>query len=566
MKSPFLKETDMPREQSHSRAAIFLLLILTFSYLFLFLNLGAYSLKEPDEGRYAEIPREMVERGDYVVPHLNYVRYFEKPPLLYWLDAASYKAFGISEWSFRFPNALAALLCVLTICFFVSRWFSGKAAFISSLILMTSFGFFAMARVVTIDMLFAFLLFGSLCCFYEYYREEKNLFLYLFHAGTALAILAKGPVAIVLLGATIVLFLLLEKEIPFLKKVMSLKGILLFAAIAAPWFVLMCIREKEFFHFFFVDQHILRFLTTRHRRSGPIYYFVPVLLGGLFPWSIFLPRAVARVVRQKEMRLFLIWSAVVFVFFSVSGSKLPPYILPIFPSLAVILGCLFDGEWRKAVHGRGEIIAYVAFFLCLVVGGLGFLYGPDSFFRSMPDIVSLRRGLTGLVAAVTSIAFAISLLLAFRRLRTFITLFCALCGFSAAVALGLMLHTNVIDRFNTTKDLAKAIDMLDKDRMVVGYHSFDETLPFYLQRRVYLADGTGELEMGAKYSDAQGFFLNSDEFSQLLRSGKPVFVVTKAKRLKEPEILGLKVIERQDTRCLLSADSGQSLQKTPGGR
>ena len=311
--------------------AVCVLAVLAVSYLVFFYNLGGYSLKEPDEGRYAEIPREMIEQGDYVVPHLDYVRYFEKPPLLYWTCAASYKLFGVNEWSFRFPNALAGLGCVLVTGLFAGRWFSARIGLISGLMLMTSFGFFAMARIVTIDMLFSFLLFASLSCFYEFYRERRRLFLYLSWAALALAVLAKGPVAPVLLGATVLLFLWSEKNLRFLKEAASPRALLLFAVIAAPWFVLMCVREKEFFQFFFIDQHVLRFLTTKHSRSGPLYYFFPVLFGGLFPWSIFIPRAVILFWRKREMRLLLIWSCVVFTFFSVSGSKLPPIFSPFSP-------------------------------------------------------------------------------------------------------------------------------------------------------------------------------------------------------------------------------------------
>ncbi len=212
--------------------AICVLAVLAVSYLVFFYNLGAYSLKEPDEGRYAEIPREMIEQGDYVVPHLDYVRYFEKPPLLYWACAGSYKLFGVNEWSFRFPNALAALACVLVTGLFAGRWFSARAGLISGLILTTSFGFFAMARIVTIDMLFSFLLFASLSCFYEFYRERRRLFLYLSWAALALAVLAKGPVAPVLLGVAAVLFLWSEKNMRFLKEAASPRAFLLFAVIA----------------------------------------------------------------------------------------------------------------------------------------------------------------------------------------------------------------------------------------------------------------------------------------------------------------------------------------------
>ena len=169
--------------------------ILLLSYLFFFHGIGDYSLKEPDEGRYAEIPREMVEMNDYTVPHLNYVRYFEKPPLFYWFVAISYKVFGVNEWSFRFPNALSAFLCVIFLYVFTRRWFNEHVAFLSSLVLMSSFGFFSMARIVTLDMLFSVWLSFSVLFFYDYYKSHKHFSLYAFYGCLGLATLAKGPAA-----------------------------------------------------------------------------------------------------------------------------------------------------------------------------------------------------------------------------------------------------------------------------------------------------------------------------------------------------------------------------------
>lgn len=539
------------------KRAACLLIILAFSYLFFFYNLGAYSLKEPDEGRYAEIPREMVVQGDYVVPHLNYVRYFEKPPLLYWACAASYKLFGVTEWSFRFPNTLAAVLCVVMTYLFAARWFSGRVALLSSLMLTTSFGFFALARIVTIDMLFAFLLFASLSCFYEFYLNKRPAFLYLFFIALALAVLAKGPVAVILLAVTIVLFLYTEGKVQFLKEMASAKGVLLFGLIAAPWFILISIREKEFFQFFFIDQHILRFLTTKHRRSGPLYYFVPVVLGGMFPWSIFLPRAVVRLWRAKETRLFFIWSLVVFTFFSVSGSKLPPYVLPIFPALSIILGRLFDGEWQHRVQSNREIVFYTVFFLSLALGG--FAYGTgllDGFLRRFPDIASISKDITGLSLGLSSISLITLFLLVFKRMRTFRSLFFLLTAFSLSVALGLMLQVRVIDRINTTKELAQTINRVGgDDAIIVNYGSFHETLPFYIARRTYLADFDGELEMGAAYDDSKAFFLNKDRFMHLFRSDKSVMVVFKSKRLQRLKELGIddsSMVQCQDNVCLIA--------------
>ncbi len=545
--------------------AVCVLAVLAVSYLVFFYSLGAYSLKEPDEGRYAEIPREMIELGDYVVPHLDYVRYFEKPPLLYWTCAASYKLFGVNEWSFRFPNALAGLACVLAVCLFAGRWFSARIGLISGFILMTSFGFFGMARISTVDMLFSFLLFASLACFYEFYREKRRLFLYLSWAVLALAVLAKGPVAPVLLGAAVFFFLWSEKNLRFLKETASVKALLLFAVIAAPWFVVMCVREKEFFQFFFIDQHVLRFLTTKHNRSGPLYYFFPVLFGGLFPWSIFIPRAVILFWRKREVRLLLIWSCVVFAFFSVSGSKLPPYILPIFPAVAIVLGCLFDGQWRTIVP-RGEIVVSAVFFSVLAVAGLVLGRGrPTGTSPAWATSSPCARTSVACPLGMSAVSVVMLYLLARKSMRSLGPLFFMLGAFSLSVVIGILLHSHVIDRLNTTKGLAQAIRGAGKEHaIVIDYGSFDETLPFYLGRRTYLAEFTGELEMGSKYPDSKGFFLNRDEAVRLFLSDSPVFLVVKERRLAEMKRLGIADAEMtcREQRCVIanrSAAAGAAL-------
>jgi 4-amino-4-deoxy-L-arabinose transferase-like glycosyltransferase len=543
------------------RTTIFLLLLLAAcSYFFFFHNLGGYSLKEPDEGRYAEIPREMVESGDFIVPHLNYVRYFEKPPLLYWLTAVSYKIFGINEWSFRLPNALVALACVVILYFSASRWFGRRIATLSSFILMSSFGFWVMARGVTTDMLLSFLLFAALICFYEYYRGRKQRFLYLFFAALALAVLTKGPVSVVLLLGTILLFLFFEGRLSFIREMFSVKGILLFLAIGVPWFVAVCVREKQFFQFFFIDQNIMRFLTSKHKRSGPIYYFIPVLLGGMFPWSLFLPRAVVRLWRYQGLRLFLIWSAVVFVFFSLSGSKLPPYILPLYPALALVLGCLFGELRQQSIDFLREPLFYAFVFAVLAVAGIGLgsrlFTGIVTSNQDMADLLASIRGFA-LAMGISSVIVAVSL--CFRQYRTFDRILYSFGGFSLVTIMTLMCYTGVIDGLTTTKDIAHTIKADSrKEIVVINYGAFDETLPFYLGRRIYLADFTGELAMGASYKDAKKYFLDQEEFKRIVENDQPVFIVTKMKRLPILKQMGIdtsQILARHDKRVLVANSS-----------
>jgi 4-amino-4-deoxy-L-arabinose transferase-like glycosyltransferase len=552
-----MKEAKVSLAHGRTKRIVHLALILAFSYLLLFYNLGAYSLKEPDEGRYAEIPREMAILGDYVVPHLNFVRYFEKPPLLYWVTALSYKAFGRSEWSFRFPNALFALLTVLATYFFAARRFTERCAFLSSAMLLSSFIFFAMAHIVTIDMLFSFLLFASLLCFHEFYVSGRKRFLYLFFSALALAVLAKGPAALILLAVTIVLFLLAERRLSFLKEMASARGVLLFAVIAVPWFVLVCLKEKEFFQFFFMDQNVARFLTTKHRRSGPLYYFFPVLFGGLFPWSVFLPRALLRLWDERQTRLLLIWCAVVFIFFSASGSKLVPYILPVFPALAVVLALLFESEWLTQVRLHQEVIVYAAFLAIVAGGALALGSGAiDHYLSGVAGAQDAVRGARGLSLWVFGVSLAALILLGLRRVRAFGPLACVLAAYSFLILLAIMVDASLVDRFNTTKRLALAINNAGyADAAIVDYGSFDETLPFYTGKRIYVADYKGELEMGSIYPEAKAYFLDTDAFARLYRSGRPVFVVFKENRLDRLRGLGL---ERsgsplcKEGRCLIS--------------
>jgi 4-amino-4-deoxy-L-arabinose transferase-like glycosyltransferase len=543
--------------KNRKNICIFHLLILVFlTGLFFFYALGSYSLKEPDEGRYAEIPREMVKQGDYLVPHLNYVRYFEKPPLLYWGTALSYKLFGTNEWSFRLPNAMMALLCVIILYLFAKVWFDNRTAFLSSLILMSSFGFFAMAHIVTIDMLFAVLLCSALLCFYEYYRRQRHLFLYLFYLSLALATLAKGPVSLILMGATILFFLVTEKRLTFIRQLLDVRALLLFALITIPWFLIISLKEKEFFHFFFIDQHLLRFLTTKHKRSGPLYYFIPVILGGMFPWCIFLPRAIMDLWRTRALRLFFIWSMVVFVFFSISDSKLPPYVLPVFPAFSLILGYFFARTERWEIPPLLERRIFYGILFLIAIGTFlhtsGLLDASISKMSKIGDVVVQFKSLSLSLFLVSVLLVSIGFL---KRFQT-VPLFVLVLLFSFSTEFLILLNISRIDGLNTTKSLSRTINEHSSgDDYVVSYGSYNETLPFYIGRRVYLAAHTGELEMGSQYPEAKPFFLTDEDFQRLFQSEKRVFAVLKAKKLsafRQSLANNMHILRCDEGRCLIT--------------
>ncbi|MDR2017395.1 MAG: glycosyltransferase family 39 protein [Syntrophobacterales bacterium] len=544
--------------QATNRSDItYVIALLLLSCIFFFHGIGTYSLKEPDEGRYAEIPREMVELHDYVVPHLNYARYFEKPPLFYWATALSYKIFGTNEWSFRLPNALSALICVMALYFGARRWFGSDVAFLSSVILMSSFGFFAMARIVTLDMFFSLWLFLSVLCFYGYYREQKPLFVYLFFVAMGLSTLTKGPVSIILVGTTIFIFLLSEKNLSFLKEMKWIRGLAIYLIVTVPWIVAISLREKEFLYFFVVDQNILRFLTTKHKRTGSLFYFFPVLFGGMLPWSLFIPRSFVELWNKRELRLFLIWTMVVFGFFSISKSKLPPYILPVFPAISLVLGRFFHEKW-KTRRPMPEIIAYILLFATLSSSAL--LYGNTVFTSYVgrisgeaTGIMSELRGFSVGLSAVSAIAVVFLLL---RRFNAFSFLFPLLTLLSGAIVIMLMLNSGTVDKLNTTKGLSIIVNsMKPAPAHIVNYLGFDETLPFYTGQKVLVAGYKGELEMGAAYEDSKTTFITETDFLRLLSSGTPIVAILKEKKLgRLRDIAGdtMKVIECRAKRCLVA--------------
>jgi len=391
-----------------------------------------------------------------------------------------------------------------------------------------------MARVVTLDMFFTLWLFCALISFAGYYRERKTWFLYLFYVALGLATLTKGPVCVILAGITIIIFLVTERNLAFLRELRLLRGLAIYAIITLPWIIAMALREKEFLYFFFIDQHVLRFFTSKHKRSGPMYYFLPVLFAGLLPWSVLIPRSIVNAWRNSELRFFAIWTFVVFAFFSLSGSKLPPYILPAFPALSILIGHLFHSYWENLIKQKTEVIIYLVIF---AVFALSALLPSNPLFIAYINNVSeeapiIMKDLRSFSIAVSLSSFVLFCLLIVRRLNKFSILFYLFSLFSLLLVSAIISNTPVLDRVNTTKGLAAIIDQKKAGQdTIVNYASFDQTLPFYTRSKVIIASYKGELEMGSRYEDAKNIFINDDRLSVLLNSPERVFTVLKKKRL-----------------------------------
>jgi dolichol-phosphate mannosyltransferase len=317
----------------------------------LFGNLS-YPLLEPDEGRYAEVAREMLTSGDWIVPTLIRKPFYDKPPLFYWLVAASFHLFGTNEWAARLVPTLAAFGTVLATYVFGRRIVGLRSAFLAALALTLMAGFAQVARIVILDSLLTFFVTGALFTAYEAIRERRVRWGWWLASSLccALGVLTKGPIAFVLLAPPVVAYIWLNRAQARLTLAHWCAYVGLVLGLVAPWFSAILIRDPKFAYHFFIDQHLVRFWTPEYHVQ-PMWYYVPVLLIGCLPWSFLLvpfARFVctrspeARALRSRSMGFFVLWACWCIFFFSMSSGKLPPYMLPALPALALLIGCYLD--------------------------------------------------------------------------------------------------------------------------------------------------------------------------------------------------------------------------------
>jgi 4-amino-4-deoxy-L-arabinose transferase-like glycosyltransferase len=495
-----------------------------------FANLDVRKLQHPDEGRYAEIAREMVVTGDWVTPRLDGLKYFEKPPLQYWLTAMSFKAFELDEWTARLPSALAGFLTVAIVAYVGAVIASPAAGAYAALVLAGCVWPFGISHMVTLDALLTFWLTLSLGAFLLAQHpgaspSVQRRWMLLAWAAAAGGMLTKGLVALLIPFCALVIYSLFARDRSIWKRLHIRSGLLLFVALAAPWFVVVAARNPEFAHFFFVHEHFERFLTTEHRRTGAWWYFLPMLAAGLLPWTgIFLWRlrrswqeAVPDAHGFAWSRLCLVWSGFVLVFFSLSGSKLPSYILPMFPAIALVLGWQLQRTNTGTLAKLTGVLVATTITLWMVA-----LFGWSRIADALADARTPRvlyEALGPWVRLALGAASAGYVLgwLAFRRngerARTIAI---------AALALGTMLAMQAAytgsDVFRATRSAADLVTLLengadppyDPDAPFFQVRMYDQTLPFYLERTTTLVDYRDELGPGLDAEPERGIAREAD--------------------------------------------------------
>jgi 4-amino-4-deoxy-L-arabinose transferase-like glycosyltransferase len=431
-------------------------------------------LYKADESRYAEIPREMLASGDWITPRLNGFKYFEKPPLQYWTTAAFFTLFEVADWSARLWTALAGFAGIFMVLFVGRRLFGAPAGLYAAAVLAGSPLYVMLGQINTLDMGLTFFLCGAVFAF-----ALGHMFL--FWAACALAMLSKGLIGIVLPFGTIALYLLIKRDWGLIRQMRIVPGSILFLVIAAPWFIAVSLANDEFLRFFFIQEHFQRFTTGMHGRAHPAWYFLPILAAGMAPWLLPLGRAWYSSFKEKttgfDAALFFgLWALVVFVFFSASGSKLPSYILPMFPPLALLIG-----RWLAAFDARRVLVAQSAL---LAVAGIAMAALAPRFAASyasyMPWLVAagIWLVLTSMATWRRSIAACVGLL--------------ALGGFGA-MQIALVGHRTLAAEFSAASTVSALPARPPAAASVFAVQAYDHTIPWSLRRTVTMVGYKDEL-------------------------------------------------------------------------
>jgi 4-amino-4-deoxy-L-arabinose transferase-like glycosyltransferase len=503
-----------------------------------FAGLGSRPLGEPDEGRYAEVAREMFASGNWLTPKLDGFNFFDKPALQYWATSIFYTVFGVHEWTARLWVALTGMLAIAVAGWAAKRLYGARTGWTTVLVLGSGLLFMAGGHINTIDMGVAAFLGVGICLFLvsqfdpsaEPLRTRLNL---LGWASLALAVLSKGLIGVVLPAAALFVFMLWERDWSILRRMTMGWGLLLLLVITAPWFVAISLRHADFFDYFFIREHFSRFLTSVDGRDQPWWFFPVVVALGLFPWTVFLPfsRSSWRTVHDgaSASRFLLCWVGVVVVFFSISHSKLPFYILPVFPALAILLAKSISQLPMKALVWRFMAVALLA---AVVVVAVLLQPAGSGYFARHTDMHGVLLKLALGFGVLTAAASLGGLMIVFWR-RALAAV--GLLGF-ASLFVWQMLFANLGSVANDLSAAPAAKLMqpyLQADTEVFTVHAYLRGLSFYLQRLVTVVDDSPDDITPGRLSRPDGYVPHIADFEARWRAAPSALAVVDTRLLPQ---------------------------------
>ena len=441
--------------------------VLLAVYLTLFFQLGDLPFIGADEPRYARISEEMLLADDFVTPRLEGSPWLEKPPLLFWVQALSFRVFGVSEAAARLPVALLGLLCALAAGGLARHLAGFRAGVLAILILCTSTLFFIFARAGSTDMPLTACLTVSLVCGYRAAGSRNLLWSLLSGAFLGAAALAKGPIALILFGGIFTVYFLWIEKLEWRWRHL-LAGTAAFLATSVPWYWSVWAENGySFFVTFWLNHHLARVMSDLHHHSQPFWYYLAVLAVGFFPWTPFLASSFARLWRSRtgagpdHSQVFLwIWVALPVVFFSLSESKLPGYVLPVVPALALLVAREWDRDpAHETVPARPLRIQWLVLQGLALLMAAAIVYMSRNHYASNAVLWGARESRAG------------------RPERAFLTL---VGGMVLAAAAAFSFLGPVVEHYHSARSLARASQpMISEERPLVLYRYFHHTALYY---------------------------------------------------------------------------------------
>jgi 4-amino-4-deoxy-L-arabinose transferase-like glycosyltransferase len=467
------------------------LLLAGFCAFLFFYGLAQFGLIGADEPRYAQVAREMLERRDWITPTLGGRPWLEKPPLYYWQAIPAYSIFGVHDWSARLPSAFDATLLVLAVYFFLRRFLSG-VELDGALIVASCAGIVGYSRAASTDMPLAAALSIAMLAWWAWFQTEKKIYLAAFFVFLALATLAKGPVAPFLAFLVIAFYAAIVGELRSARKTLWWPGILLFCAVALPWYMAVQRRNPTFFHEFILEQNLGRFSRNVYHHVQPFWYYLPVMLLALVPWTVLAVTALVeslrtwRSNRQRSANIendlrerFAVyaacWLIVPVVFFSISQSKLPGYILPAVPAGALLIAQYLSSSQKqvplkplpKILTGLHAIVASAPLVPSVLIAYLVIQHRVPS---GKPLFIALA------IAIVLALAIALTLVRAGLRMLRFVTLIPVVLTVAAVLKLG----ASAIDQTLSARPLAREIASMETQPLQLAVYHVPRELEYGL--------------------------------------------------------------------------------------
>lgn len=509
-----------------------LLPTIIITVLMSFFRLGSLTLFDVDEAVFSEATKEMVESGNWITPTYSGENRYDKPILFYWLMAASYKIFGINEFGARFPSAFASILLIVSIFLFIKHFHNEKTAFYTAISSVLSILFLVYSHAAVTDMTLTLFITLSLCSFYflvdgnEILSGKDNVYSYGFYLFSALAFLTKGLIGIVFPFGIAIIYMIVIDKWRGIKKVFFLKGILLFLLVSAPWYIAqLSINGQEFFDQFFIKHHFKRYVGVISGHKGPVYYYIPVLIIGLFPWIAYLPAGIRNMFKGKE-KLYLfafIWFAFIFVFFSLSTTKLPNYILPAIPAASILIASgmsVQDKRWWQFSNLSLSVIS--------VLISVAFLISRRYFLKFRISDTDWIYFLTTLTMIIAFLSFYSS----FKKKQLHIVMSSFMIVFLSILSLKALPITNQYLQGTLYKYSLYAKERLSPNEIMFVYGINNPSIAFYSGHKVITIKGQNDL-------------------ISLTKIGQHAVVITETKNIDILENMGFNILEKDKRYAIL---------------